>query len=452
MPDTERSEVYLRLGSHSEKQYVLKTFHLFSGVLVGANLLESTPGATVSFAIKVTGKDKLFAIDPMTYTFGMDLEYIKSETIDKAAKRAGATNPPPRKGLKRSFAKLAQEYGVLIERAVKRDRPVNPDDFDDASIRDLCESIYTYQAERMRTYFDADVQLQQFANECPSPSFTFAPYFYVPYRVGEWRKWYELNLKLVSAFADVDGEIEKHGVICVDQSVLDNEGDFLGICGKFLDADVPAFWLWLSAFTEERISDSRVKTLTKAVTMFAEADRRLYNMHGGYLSALLSKQGLTGFSHGVGYGEGKDVVPVVGVVVPTVNYHYPPLHIRTSILEVERALSELGISDADDFHEKVCDCTVCKGVLAGDLKNLRQFGEFILKTGNQRESQTPDSAKKCRFHFLLARRKEVDHVAELTTAELTQELRNIAAEYAALPGYLTLQAKGRHLSTWAKAL
>ena len=36
MPDTERSEVYLRLGSHAEKQYVLKTVRLFSGVILGA--------------------------------------------------------------------------------------------------------------------------------------------------------------------------------------------------------------------------------------------------------------------------------------------------------------------------------------------------------------------------------------------------------------------------------
>jgi hypothetical protein len=128
------------------------------------------------------------------------------------------------------------------------------------------------------------------------------------------------------------------------------------------------------------------------------------------------------------------------------------LHIRTGIAEIERALTELGISDADDFHEKVCDCTVCKGVIAGDLKNLRQFGEFVLKVGNSRESQTPDSAKKCRLHFLLARRKELDHVAELTAADLKQELRDTAKEYAGLPGYLTLQSKARHLNVWAKAL
>jgi hypothetical protein len=46
--------------------------------------MESTPGATVSFALNVLGEPRKFAVDPMTYTFGMNLDYIKSETIDRA--------------------------------------------------------------------------------------------------------------------------------------------------------------------------------------------------------------------------------------------------------------------------------------------------------------------------------------------------------------------------------
>jgi hypothetical protein len=447
MPDTQRSEVFLRLGSHSEKQYVIKTFHLFSGVLVGANLLESTPGATVSFALNVLGKGKSFAIDPMTYTFGMDLDYIKSETIDRTKGKKTT-----KFALKRSFAKLAEEYGSPVSDAVEEDREVTPKDFDDDTTGPFCESIYAYQVGRMRTYFNEDVQLQEFSPECPDPSLVFAPYFYIPYPHAGWREWRDLNLKLAREFAELDGEVEKNGVICIDYSVLDDAARWLRVCQKFIDTGLPSFWLWLSRLNEDKINESRLAALTEGIEAFGTAGRKVYNMHGGYLSALLSKRGLTGFSHGVGYGESKDVVPVIGVVVPTVNYHYPPLHIRTSIIDVERALSELEIFDADDFHTKVCDCTVCKGVLAGDLKNLRQFGEFTLKVGRQRESQTPDSAKKCRLHFLLARRKEIDHVAELTAADLKQELRDTGKEYADLPGYLTLQGKARHLSTWAKAL
>ena len=447
MPDTPRSEVFLRLGSHAEKQYVIKTFRLFHGILVGANLLESTPGATVSFALNVLGKGRAFAIDPMTYTFGMDLDFIKSETIDRSKGKKTT-----KFGLKKSFAKLAKEYGTPVSDAVQKDRPVKPDDFDDRTIEAFCESIYDYQTGRMRTLFDADVQLQEFSDHCPDPTFVFAPYFFIPYDAAGWREWRDLNLKLATCFNELDGDVEKHGVICIDQKILDDRDRWLRICRSFIETGLPSFWLWMSPLNEEKISESRLRALTDGIETFNDAGRRVYNMHGGYLSALLSKRGMTGFSHGVGYGESKDVVPVIGVIVPVVNYHYPPLHIRVGIAEIERALSDLGISDADDFHAKVCDCTVCKGVLAGDLKNLRQFGELVLKVGNFKKSQTPDSAKKCRLHFILARRKEIDHVSDLTPEELKQELKDTAAEYAALPGYLTLQSKGRHLTTWAKIL
>ena len=448
MPDTPRSEVYLRLGSHSEKQYVIKTFKLFHGVLVGANLLESTPGATVSFALNVIGQKRAFAIDPMTYTFGMDLDYIKSETIDRSAKGRKTT----KFSLKKSFIKLAEEFGNPVSDAVEKDRPVKPSDFDADMTEAFCESIYDYQTTRMKTYFDADVQLQEFSDQCPDPTFVFAPYFYIPCREAGWKEWRELNLRLAKCFAELDGDVEKHGVICIDQKILDDSTRWLRICEAFVDTGLSAFWLWLSPLNEEKISESRLTTLAEGIDVFEKAGCRVYNMHGGYLSALFSKRGMTGFSHGVGYGESKDVVPVIGVIVPVVNYHYPPLHVRVGIAEIERALSDLGISDADDFHDKVCDCTVCKGVIAGDLKNLRQFGELILKVGNLKKSQTPDSAKKCRLHFILARRKEIDHVSELTAEELKQELKETAAEYAALPGYLTLQAKYRHLNVWAKIL
>ena len=39
-----RPELFLRMGSHAEKQYVLKTLKLFQGILVGANLLGLSAG------------------------------------------------------------------------------------------------------------------------------------------------------------------------------------------------------------------------------------------------------------------------------------------------------------------------------------------------------------------------------------------------------------------------
>jgi hypothetical protein len=175
-------------------------------------------------------------------------------------------------------------------------------------------------------------------------------------------------------------------------------------------------------------------------------------LHGGYFSVLLGKLGMTGLSHGIGYGESKDVEPVSGGAVPTVNYHYPPLHVRVPILEVERSLSALGITTAADFHARVCDCSICVGILKGDLSNLRQFGDFAIKIGNKLKSQTPDSAKKCRFHFLLARKKEIDNVDSSDLTQLRNELSTIRAEYASLPNYIPLRGRSLHLDAWFGSL
>ena len=51
-----RPQVLLRLGSHAEKDYFLKTLHLWNGLIVGANLLESTPGATSSLVVRFAGE------------------------------------------------------------------------------------------------------------------------------------------------------------------------------------------------------------------------------------------------------------------------------------------------------------------------------------------------------------------------------------------------------------
>jgi hypothetical protein len=82
--------VILRLGSHAEKGYFLKTVKFWNGLIVGANLLEAAPGATSSLILKFSGKNnnKPYYVDPMTYAFGSyvengvtrtDLDWIKSD-------------------------------------------------------------------------------------------------------------------------------------------------------------------------------------------------------------------------------------------------------------------------------------------------------------------------------------------------------------------------------------
>jgi len=61
---------------------------------------------------------------------------------------------------------------------------------------------------------------------------------------------------------------------------------------------------------------------------------------------------------------------------------------------------------------------------------------MVVKVGNLRESQTPDRAKKCRLHFLLARKKELGTIAALSNTDLKQQLLDTHDKFQRLPTYL----------------
>src|ERR1039457_3443800 len=74
-----RAQVFIKIGTHAEKDYLSKMIGHFDGYLIGANLLEATPGASASLVLKFSGSKRKFPymIDPMTYVFGT---YIDRET------------------------------------------------------------------------------------------------------------------------------------------------------------------------------------------------------------------------------------------------------------------------------------------------------------------------------------------------------------------------------------
>lgn len=440
MPD---SEVLIRLGSHAEKDYLLKTANLFAGTIVGANLLEMTPGATVSLAWKFASMDRQFAIDPLTYIFALDQDYISSEKKDKK-------NDIVTREMKKSFQRLCTAFGGPFEKsALKQGKSLVPADFSTPkTIISLAECVLDYQLSRMKSICEADPQLKDFADQA-IPSFVFSPYFYIPADNEALSvEWEKLSINAIKAFGKLDSPVPKHAVICFARRLLKDRDRLLRIFGEVSEAGCEACWFWVSNFKEEDITASEIVNLDLLVKAVSDRGVKLYNLHGGFLSALLSKRGLNGFSHSIGYGESKDVFPVSGGALPTVAYHYLPLHVKSSVPDIERAFSTLGISSAADFHKSVCDCTICVGTLRGNLRNFRKFGELVLKTGNIRESQTAESAKRCRFHFLLARKKELEFVNGSTVTQLKSSINATVAEYDQLPISIKLRERSFPLKNW----
>jgi hypothetical protein len=446
-------EVIIRMGSHSEKEYVEKTIHLFDGIMLAANLIEATPGASASLLIRLSGPkaDIPFYLDPMTYAFGpyvdsdtqqirTDLDWIKSEqrVNNKTVRR-----------VKSSYNKLAQRLGPPFSSAVTRGAAVNISDFSSTElVRATCYSVLEYQKNRIRDEFASDPSYSDFADLVPIPRAVFAPYFYIP--PGDSKSWIELAFTLIAASAELKDLVPVHAVICADRSFLSQSAFLDKLKSALPAAGVDGVWLWFSRFDEFTATIEELRAFRELVESLAAAKLSVYNMHGGYFSMLLSKVGLSGISQGIGYGEQKDVVPIVGQSTPTVRYYVPVLHRRLGVPEIERCFNSLKITSPASFFKEICDCTICQGIIGKGLQNFNEFGDTHYSTPeSKRRAQTPAAAKRCKFHFLLNKRREKEQLEKSSLVQLTADLSTLAGMWSMQP---SIRRDADHIGRWKKAL
>jgi len=428
-------KVIIRMGSHAEKDYIEKTARYLDGIIVGANLFEATPGATATLLGKKLNKP--YYIDPMTYVYGQNLNNIKSPQ--------GKTREL---NFKRSYRRLSEKLSPPFISALQKDSRVTPKDFEgDFKTDECCKAVIEYQLNRIKENFDEDPEYKEYATDIPNPASIYAPYFYI--EPSNYDAWMSLVLLLAKVSADLKYEVPVHSIICTDETMLDNT-DFLSKLKRVLTkTGVEGVWFWFSDFDELTCSVEKLKAFRSLVEDLSK-EITVYNLHGGYFSLCLCKYGLTGVSHGVGYGEKKSVVPVIGVATPTVRYHLPDFHKRLGVPAIQRCFDSLNIKTPDNFHEKICGCVVCKGVVSKDLSEFSLFGDMAYSTPmSKRLAQTPAAAKRCRFHFLMNRIRERDEMKENEVEEILAKLNGVEdiwSEQVSVKGDMT------HLSRWREAL
>ena len=451
-------ELVLRLGSHSEKDYFEKVIGFLDGFIFGANLLEATPGATSSLVSRFSGaKVRIpYYLDPMTYAFGSyvdpttgkartDLDWIKSDQ-----KQHGKLV----RTFKRSYRKLAVEFGQPFDEALAQNRALAPSVFPAGNQTvQACRGVLEYQIRRVRAEFESDDETRALADTIPAPSAVFAPYFYI--EPSNAKEWTDANLRLARASTSLGLSVPVHAVLCADESFLLDSEFLARIQRELPQTGVGGVWLWFSKLDEDRVpeNDREMSTKLLALKMLVEhlsKHLHVYNMHGGYFSLALSKSGLRGISHGVGYGEQKDVVPVVGQTTPMVRYYLPDLHRMLGVPPIERCFSALEIETPPDFHSQVCGCAICRGVVNRDIEQFRLFGEMHrARADSSRDAQTPAAAKRCRYHFLMNRIAERKSVAGSTLTDLVQGLQDAWDKWHPR---LPFPAYCNHLQTWQRVL
>jgi hypothetical protein len=428
-------KVHLRLGSHAEKEYVEKTLKRFDGLIVGGNLLEATPGATASLIVKLCGKTSgvSYLIDPMTYAFGAyvdpvtgksraDLDWIKSDQKVKGQKGKVV------RAIKSSYQKLSGALGPVFSDACSTGKAVEPSGLASSQIRSqVAEAVLEYQMTRIRDVFASDPEYKDIADEVPLPAALLAPYFYIePSKKAEWSR---LSWLLAAEAVKRGKSLPVHAVVCAPKEYLSDDSFLNEVVTKLPQSKVAGVWLWFSRFDERLASEVELLNFKKLVSALGTT-MQVANMHGGFFSLALSRHGMSGIAHGVGYGEQKDVVPVIGQSTPTVRYYLPPIYARFGVPDIERCFSALGVTTPKEFFRKICDCVVCRGVIASSLSNFREFGDRHYSTPiSKRAAQTPAAAKRCRFHFLLCRLRERDWIADKTNDDVIKQLSDSVANW-----------------------
>lgn len=457
-------KIILRIGSHAEKEYFEQLARFLDGMMFGGNLLEITPAATFSLVYAVgtkRGSTVPFYLDPMTYCFGpyidpatgrkrIDLNALKSKRKDRKTKKEIFA-------VKDSYSALATKLGSHFEAAVKHGAAVDISVIVPSERDKLCKGVMDYQLRRMSEIRQAEVEIDddeaQALSAVDKPAIVFAPYFFIH---DSWAKdGLDAAIDLARRTATLKPAVPVHAVICANHAVLRSTAHVQRLISELPGTTVSGVWLWFDGFSEHEAPLDELVNFRKLVSGLS-GKMQVFNLHGGYYSLLLAHDGLTGISHGVGYGEQKPVAQVIGAAAPTVRYYLPPIAKRVGVPDVQRCFPDVGITTAADFFSKVCNCQICKGVIGSDLARFGAFGEMHRASATaSRDSQTPAAAKMCRFHFLLNRFKEPKAVASLAAAARSAHVSGMAKPWRdcyPLRRHLNEPGAKGYIELWADAL
>ncbi len=405
-------EQVLRLGTHAEAEFLRKLPSTFDCLMMNCNLVAATPAASAAL---VFGLEKPYFLDPFTHAFALPHRFLTSKSKDRDA----AVRP------KSSFRKLAERYFGNADFVGRSS--LKPTDIDPAA---LAKSVLDYQETWYFGATEGDEAIRSSA--AMKPTLRIAPYFIL----GPNQEFLAANIECVAAALALD----RSAAAIIPLSLRSLLEDGRDVVDSYVATGVTKMFLWIENFDEDLAS---LELLTRYVDLVSYLNGKsisVYNLFGGFFSCIAHDKGLSGFVHGLVYGENKSFVPVVGGGQPPPRYYMKPRHITMGVSEVERLLSDTA---AQDYLSKVCDCTICRGVLNanGMPDALSKFSEL-----NAENKFTPRAYALCRFHFLLARRNEVEQFPRLDKAQKLSFLN----ENIQFLDDLDAEDLAGHLRTWQK--
>ena len=318
----------LRYGTAAEKTHLERTINTYDYLIINGNSAAFVSRAIAKFVVEqfFNKPEKGFVIDPITYAFQQNIDLLKSKTKNGE------------KMIKKSISMLIEKYGEPIDK-ILRDIPVKPTDFSDpAVLHKFCYNVLKFQYLIIDDYI-TDNELKkylEYATKMPleqfHPKLLIAPYFYLNPNEADFDSWLEINIQFlnlsIKSTKENFSDLPVFGQIVINKDTLLNQTYIQKITKAYDQCNCSGINIWIDGFDEH---EDNQNLLNGFIDFLHRLKRKpVYNMYGSFFSILLTHKSiklLNGVSHGMEYGENREVYPVGGGL-PVSKYYYLPLHQR----------------------------------------------------------------------------------------------------------------------------
>ena len=405
---------WYRLGISAEKQF-LQDLSRYHGLVIPAHVAALYLKSVSQFLTRLR---KPFFIDPMTYMLARPPRSIWNSEGN----------------VRRSFVKLRYHYGPLMASAIGS-RQLTPDFINEISESgtragpELVRHVLQFQVsvsatqrslERIRSVIGEPV------SQPIQPEFLVPPYFFFK---STNDPWYNTNLELLSTATQVASEYELpiFPIVCMSKNLLVQEEMLQLVFEQYSGHD--GVILWINSLNEQSITSEEGRGLVELIRAFKSSKMTVYNLYGGYLSALLIHKGLDGFSCSVAYGESKKIDAPTGGGGRPIRYYEPRLHTMIRPIDAMNFYR-----DPASLRLLTHQCPFCQELrkCINQASSTAEKRNCVTEFFNIDRKPIPDEAlnwRTSREHFMETRASEMNEISSSSIKQLSQSLQQAYKSY-----------------------
>lgn len=363
---------------------------LMDEVMINANQLENS---IQSCAAKLWNTTLPFSVDPVLWRFQVPAwsENGKGDT-------------------KRNYKRLGKAYARNLD-VVLGTVPIRDVVQTDEQWGGIAANVVTYQRERLR---NVPTQLELLTDlRALQPARLTAPAL-VAFSTDEDR----LNRVMADAATEAANEAVAVQVI-IPLERLAEVSDLRRVLASIPQEGVSSYLVWTPMVTEAQlVSDSDLLTaLIYVVASLADRGIAVGHQYSNYTVFALHDAGLSAATHTLGWVDHGEPAEERRLMTRSCRTYVPSLRHCIRFTEAKELGERLS---AEEYRDRYCDCTFCMGAFGegGHPFDVLLESQVVSIGGRNRLTPTSRSVGANTWHYLLARRAEVQAFSTVQASEV----------------------------------